>query len=134
MTWDICSWVSENSRPYGCPECGGSLWKMEGDYVNRYRCRVGHAYTAEALVEGMTETAESSLWAAMRSFEERAEVLQGLSRDSSKRGRMQIAARYHEREKQARLHAGQIRKLLLGPEEREPASSAEAAADPSPSS
>jgi two-component system chemotaxis response regulator CheB len=32
-----------------CPECNGPLQRLENDAVHRYRCHVGHAYTAESL-------------------------------------------------------------------------------------
>jgi two-component system, chemotaxis family, protein-glutamate methylesterase/glutaminase len=32
-----------------CPDCNGVLWEIDEDDVVRYRCHVGHAYTAELL-------------------------------------------------------------------------------------
>src|SRR5262245_28380544 len=34
---------------FSCPDCGGVLWELERDDILRFRCRVGHAYTARAL-------------------------------------------------------------------------------------
>ncbi|MBI3280330.1 MAG: chemotaxis protein CheB, partial [Acidobacteria bacterium] len=34
---------------YSCPECQGVLWELEDEDLLRFRCRIGHAYTADAL-------------------------------------------------------------------------------------
>ena len=67
---------------FGCPDCGGVLWEIQdGDFV-RYRCRVGHAWTSEALLNKQSESFDDALWTAIRALEESA----ALSR--------QIAARH----------------------------------------
>ncbi len=63
----------------GCPDCGGTLWELSGSLPMRYRCRVGHAWTAEALLARQADTMESALWTALRTLEERASLCQKLS-------------------------------------------------------
>src|SRR6185436_6379542 len=41
-----------------CPDCHGALWEIEDHDLLRYRCHVGHAYSAEALDEGQSEMLE----------------------------------------------------------------------------
>jgi len=41
-----------DSSPFSCPACGGLLWEVEDPELLRFRCRVGHAYTADAAVDG----------------------------------------------------------------------------------
>src|SRR5689334_6458076 len=57
---------------FACPECHGVLWEIKEARAVRYRCRVGHGYSEAALNEGLTEAAESALWAAMRALDEKA--------------------------------------------------------------
>lgn len=59
-----------NPSSLTCPDCGGALASfLEGKLV-RYRCHTGHAYTAQSLLEEVTETVEKKLYQALRSLEE----------------------------------------------------------------
>ena len=59
------------NRPAGpasgftCPECGGALWELRDGELVRYRCRVGHAYSEDAMVEAQADAVEAALWAAL---------------------------------------------------------------------
>lgn len=55
---------------FACPECGGVLWEIEQGDLLRFRCRVGHAYTADHLQAAQRHAVESALWAALRALEE----------------------------------------------------------------
>jgi two-component system chemotaxis response regulator CheB len=47
-----------------------------------YRCHVGHAYTAEALIAGQDGAVEEALWAALRTLEETAALRRRLAEDA----------------------------------------------------
>jgi two-component system, chemotaxis family, protein-glutamate methylesterase/glutaminase len=57
---------------FACPECHGVLWELEDGELLRFRCRVGHAYTADTLRTAMTDSTEDAIWAAKRALEEKA--------------------------------------------------------------
>lgn len=37
------------SSVLSCPDCGGVMWEIDEDDLIRFRCHVGHAYTAELM-------------------------------------------------------------------------------------
>lgn len=59
---------------FACPDCNGALWKLKEGDSERYRCRVGHAFSESDLVISKSEALEDALWAALRSLEESAAI------------------------------------------------------------
>ena len=60
---------------FACPECSGVLWELQEGELLRFRCRVGHAYTADSLGRAMSESVEEALWASMRALQEKAALM-----------------------------------------------------------
>jgi two-component system chemotaxis response regulator CheB len=79
---------------FTCPECGGALWEMSNGGV-RYRCHVGHAYSAGTLSSDQTTRVEAALWAALRSLEESVRLSQLMAADAKSRG-SERSARFHD--------------------------------------
>jgi two-component system chemotaxis response regulator CheB len=105
--------------PVGCPECGGMLWEVEEDAVTRYRCHVGHGYTARALVADQDAAVERALWAALRTMEERANMLRSMAKRETEAGRSASASGFEERAAESHGHAKALRRLLLDEGEEE---------------
>lgn len=62
---------------YTCPDCNGSLVSItEGNF----RCQVGHAWTAGALLSARDKEVEGALWVALRSLQEKARLARELAR------------------------------------------------------
>lgn len=59
---------------FTCPECGGTLWAERPYGSERFRCRVGHSFSAHGLLAGKDDALEAALWAAIVALEERADV------------------------------------------------------------
>ena len=59
---------------YTCPECHGALWEIDGDNLLRFRCHVGHAYSADSLLNAQEQGVEEMLWSLLRAHRERAEL------------------------------------------------------------
>lgn len=61
---------------YTCPDCNGSLVSIsEGNF----RCQVGHAWTANALLAARDDEVEGALWVALRSLQEKARLARELA-------------------------------------------------------
>jgi two-component system chemotaxis response regulator CheB len=96
-----------------CPDCGGALWEQVEGEVIRYRCHVGHAYTADSMVGAHATLAEAALWTAVRALEEKAQLSRRLAERSQSRGLDWLARRYTEAVQSAELGSDAIRHLLL---------------------
>lgn len=64
-----------NPSAFACPACFGVLWELKDEGEPRYRCRVGHSYTANTLIDSQGAVIESALWSAVRALQERADLL-----------------------------------------------------------
>ena len=99
--------------PFACPECGGVLWEMDGEEMLRFRCRVGHAYTANSLSVEQTEAVEGALWAAMRALEEGASLARRMAERAAHANHPGAEKRFLERAKAKMDHAGTLRDLIV---------------------
>jgi two-component system, chemotaxis family, protein-glutamate methylesterase/glutaminase len=101
---------------FGCPACGGVLWELEDEDASllRFRCRVGHAYTAEGAVAAQGESVEEALWTALRALQERAQLSERLAARVGSAGANQSRARFEAFAREAREQADVIRRVLAG--------------------
>jgi two-component system chemotaxis response regulator CheB len=72
---------------YTCPDCNGSLMVVDD---KDFRCRVGHAWTADSLLKARDDEVEGALWIALRSLQEKAKLSRRLA-DSVGPGKLQRA-------------------------------------------
>jgi two-component system, chemotaxis family, protein-glutamate methylesterase/glutaminase len=96
-----------------CPDCGGVLHERDEDAVVRFACRVGHAYSPESLVEQQGAALESALWKAMRTLEERADLLRRMSRRAERSGSTGTHQRFDRRAEGVAGQADLIRETIL---------------------
>lgn len=80
----------------------------------RFRCRVGHSYTAEGTVEEQGASVEAALWTALRALQERAQLSERVAQRLAERGATKSHARFTEYARDAREQAELIRRLLTG--------------------
>jgi two-component system chemotaxis response regulator CheB len=106
------------SRPAGpasaftCPECSGALWEIKDGELMRYRCRVGHSYSEDALVDAQGSSVEAALWTALEVLEERGELLTRIA-DRMAGGTPKTEARFRAGAREALDRASLIRRALL---------------------
>ena len=55
---------------FTCPECHGALWEIEDGSLLRYRCHVGHAYTADAVHAAQADEVDRLLDTLLRAQQE----------------------------------------------------------------
>lgn len=96
-----------------CPECHGAIWAAADDESQEFRCRVGHAFSANALLEAHSESVEAALWAGIRALQEQASLTRHLARKAERRGDRLTAQRLNDRGQAADQHAERIESILL---------------------
>jgi two-component system chemotaxis response regulator CheB len=110
---DLSQTVDGPPSAFICPECGGSLWELKDGELLHYRCHVGHAYTADALIAGQDGAVEEALWTALRTLEESAGLRRRYAREARTRKQNYLASNYEQRAEQIEDRAGVIRQVLL---------------------
>ena len=108
----------ESSHPgepsgFSCPDCNGVLWAIQDGGMERFRCRVGHAWSPESLITRQSESLEAALWIALRSLEERAALASRLAEPARRRGHRITASRFERQATEAQQAARVVRNLLL---------------------
>ena len=97
---------------FTCPECSGTLWEVNEHGIVRYRCRVGHVYSPEALRAAQADGVETALWVAMRALEEQASLMRRTADRSRSLGAPASASRHDQRAEEVEAQAEVIRELL----------------------
>lgn len=106
-----------NVSVFTCPECGGSLWQVDEKDLVRFRCHVGHAYYAEALLAEQSDALEAALWTAVRTFKEKMVLSLQLAATERLRGNEAAAARFEEQARVSERYSALIQQYLLNGEE-----------------
>jgi two-component system chemotaxis response regulator CheB len=109
--------IENGDRPgepsvFACPDCGGVLWEMDEGGFLRFRCRVGHAFTANHLGTEQRHAVETALWSALRALEESASLYHRLAKRAAP-GREITASRFLERAENTEQNARVLREYLV---------------------
>ena len=97
---------------FSCPECAGPLYELRDGQFLRFRCRVGHAYTADSVMEAKADVLENALYMALNTLEENAEIAESLAAQSRGHQLLHAAERFEKQAKEAREQAAVIRRVL----------------------
>ncbi len=114
--------LEDSARPghpskYSCPACGGVLWELQDGHLIRFRCRVGHAYSAETLLNDQANGLETALWAALKTLEERIDLTRHMAKRAREQGRDVSAEQFERQAREAEDRSELIRRALLNGKE-----------------
>lgn len=98
---------------FACPECGGVLWENGQSGFLRFRCRVGHSYTAAHLRAEQRQAVETALWSALRALEESASLYRRMAARAQDWNQNGSSAVYGERAESADASARTLREFLV---------------------
>ena len=99
--------------PMTCPSCQGSLSQIKEAQPLRFRCQVGHAFTAKQLEAEQENAVDEALRIALRVIDERAELVSRMAVDAAQTGRLAVADLYRSRAEEYRGYAETIRRAVL---------------------
>ncbi len=110
--------IENEDRPgrpsaFACPDCGGVLWEIDDHGFLRFRCRVGHAFTARHLGAEQHQAVETALWSALRALEERASLYRRMAERATRSFHGMTAQRYEERAENSNANARVLRDFLV---------------------
>jgi two-component system, chemotaxis family, protein-glutamate methylesterase/glutaminase len=110
--------IEDESRPghpspFACPDCGGVLWELDDKAFLRFRCRVGHAFTARHLGAEQRQAVETALWSALRALEERGSLYQRMAEGAASREHLVTSRKFGENAANMHENARVLREFLL---------------------
>jgi two-component system chemotaxis response regulator CheB len=96
-----------------CPDCRGVLWEIQEGDLLRFRCRTGHAFSPETLLQSEDDGIEKALWEALRAMEERVAVRRRLVQQARERRLYALASDFEKRVSELEKAVDSLRNLLL---------------------
>jgi two-component system chemotaxis response regulator CheB len=95
-----------------CPECQGPIWEVAEGKHSQFRCLVGHIFSPESFVAEEGVAVERALWVAVKTLQERADLLRKLADKASAMGQSISASSFHDKARESHSHAEIIRDIL----------------------
>jgi two-component system chemotaxis response regulator CheB len=92
-----------------CPDCGGIMWEINEGELSRFRCHVGHTYTAELMSLALDENLRRSLASATRALDERIALARKLHNQAKASGHRLMAQNWADKVKEFEREAEIIR-------------------------
>jgi two-component system chemotaxis response regulator CheB len=100
-----------------CPDCHGVMWEIGEGELTRYRCHVGHTYTAELMALALDENLRRALASAQRALEERVMLARKLHDEAREHRQKHLAANWERKAREFDQELVVIRKSIRRIEE-----------------
>jgi len=97
---------------FACPTCRGILWEIKDGKEIRYRCHVGHAFTADTLDLALRDDLSRALASAVRALEERGGLMRRLAQEARNMDRGKMAESWDSKARSYEEQARLVRKVL----------------------
>jgi two-component system, chemotaxis family, protein-glutamate methylesterase/glutaminase len=98
---------------YTCPECNGSIWQIGSEEPLRFRCHIGHSFTANVFLSEQTQNIENALWSAVRAMEEKVTFSRQMSERMKNYNLQSAAVKYEDHAKSLDAEVSLIRGIIL---------------------
>jgi two-component system chemotaxis response regulator CheB len=100
--------------PFTCPECHGTLTRLDEGTIVRFRCHTGHAFSAGTLLAAITEQIEARLWDSVRAMDEGILLLSTIGKQYAERGNTAAAEQFIDRAREMHEQARAVRDAAVG--------------------
>jgi two-component system, chemotaxis family, protein-glutamate methylesterase/glutaminase len=102
--------------PFTCPECHGALVQLLEGKLRKFRCHTGHAYSASALLAGVTAAVGEMLWQVTRGLEECVMLLESSGKNYTDTGREDVAEQFYGKARETEQRAKTLQTTALAHE------------------
>ncbi|MBI2735125.1 MAG: chemotaxis protein CheB [Rhodospirillales bacterium] len=97
---------------FTCPECHGALWEIDDGSMLRFRCHVGHAFSADTVLVSQDEEIDRLLGTLLRSHQERAALTNRMAKHERANEHHALADHLESRARDYEHDVKIMRKLL----------------------
>lgn len=99
--------------PFTCPECHGTLLQLKAGRFLRFRCHVGHAYSARSLLADLTDSLDDALWGTLRALDESVMLMQHIAEHLRAEQDPKTADLFVHRAQEARQRSDVVRQMVM---------------------
>jgi two-component system chemotaxis response regulator CheB len=90
------------------------MWEIQDGSLLRFRCRVGHAFTAESMVAGQDDNVEEALWMALNTLEESEQLYTRLAQQAYQHHHPRMEEQFRRKVQAIEKRASVLREVLTG--------------------
>jgi two-component system chemotaxis response regulator CheB len=101
-------------KPSGftCPECHGALWEVDDGTMLRFRCHVGHAFSADAVLSAQGDEIDRMLGTLQRAHQEQAALARRMAAAERSKSKDNVADQLEDRAREYEEDALLVQQLI----------------------